>query len=181
MCIRDRGGRDHARRPRTGSDPLLGGLRVTEGDGLPAAEPGQRPPPARLDRATGVRRRGGARAGRMRYVWDSDAWADYLYWQTQDRRVVKRINELIKDIARGAAGDVLDQFVDPLDDPPVLGLPVQVIGPGVGVPDVPHPASSCSAPAPDSSRSIEASRRLALARRPPPAACSPRSSDWSPV
>ena len=39
----------------------------------------------------------------MRYVWDSDAWADYLYWQTQDRRVVKRINELIKDIARGAA------------------------------------------------------------------------------
>jgi hypothetical protein len=37
----------------------------------------------------------------MRYVWDSDAWADYLYWQTQDRRVVKRINELIKDIARG--------------------------------------------------------------------------------
>ena len=24
----------------------------------------------------------------MRYVWDQDAWADYLYWQTQDRRVV---------------------------------------------------------------------------------------------
>ena len=39
----------------------------------------------------------------MRYVWDQDAWADYLYWQTQDRRVVKRINDLLKDIARGAA------------------------------------------------------------------------------
>jgi len=40
----------------------------------------------------------------MRYVRGADAWADYLYWRTQDRRVVKRINDLIKDIARGAAG-----------------------------------------------------------------------------
>src|SRR5450756_34894 len=70
---------------------------------------------------------------------------------------------LVRGPTGGAAGDVLEQFVDPLDDASVLGLPVQVIGPGVGVPDVPHPASSCSAPAPDSSRSIEASRRLALA------------------
>ena len=47
----------------------------------------------------------------MRYVWDSDAWADYLYWQTQDRRVVKRINELIKDIARGAANGTPHEWI----------------------------------------------------------------------
>ena len=28
------------------------------------------------------------------------AWADYLYWQTQDKKTLKRINELIKDIER---------------------------------------------------------------------------------
>lgn len=41
----------------------------------------------------------------MRYVWDRDAWSDYLYWQGQDRRVLRRINELLRDIARGAADD----------------------------------------------------------------------------
>ena len=41
----------------------------------------------------------------MRYVWDQDTWSDYLYWQVQDRRVLKRINELLKDIARGAGQD----------------------------------------------------------------------------
>jgi toxin YoeB len=29
------------------------------------------------------------------------AWSDYLYWQTQDKKMVKRINALIKDIERG--------------------------------------------------------------------------------
>jgi toxin YoeB len=29
-----------------------------------------------------------------------DAWADYLYWQTQDKRILKRINSLIRDIQR---------------------------------------------------------------------------------
>ena len=24
--------------------------------------------------------------------WDYDAWEDYLYWQTQDKRILKRIN-----------------------------------------------------------------------------------------
>ncbi|MDD2567778.1 MAG: Txe/YoeB family addiction module toxin [Thiovulaceae bacterium] len=28
------------------------------------------------------------------------AWADYLYWQQQDKKVLKRINELIKEIQR---------------------------------------------------------------------------------
>ena len=32
--------------------------------------------------------------------WDSDAWEDYLYWQTQDKKTLKRINQLIKDMSR---------------------------------------------------------------------------------
>jgi toxin YoeB len=36
----------------------------------------------------------------VKYVWDQDAWADYVAWQTEDRRIVRRINELLKDIAR---------------------------------------------------------------------------------
>ena len=32
--------------------------------------------------------------------WDIDAWEDYTYWQTQDKKSLKRINQLIKDIGR---------------------------------------------------------------------------------
>lgn len=32
--------------------------------------------------------------------WDYDAWDEYLYWQTQDRKTLKRINQLVKDISR---------------------------------------------------------------------------------
>lgn len=32
--------------------------------------------------------------------WDFDAWEDYLYWQSQDKKMVKRINLLLKDIRR---------------------------------------------------------------------------------
>lgn len=32
--------------------------------------------------------------------WDSDAWGDYLYWQKQDKKTLKRINLLIQDICR---------------------------------------------------------------------------------
>ena len=35
-----------------------------------------------------------------RLVWAAEAWEDYLYWQTQDRRVLRRINLLIDDILR---------------------------------------------------------------------------------
>lgn len=27
--------------------------------------------------------------------WDFDAWEDYLYWQGQDKRMLKRINQLV--------------------------------------------------------------------------------------
>ena len=33
-------------------------------------------------------------------IWHNAAWADYLYWQTQDKKTLKRINQLIKDIER---------------------------------------------------------------------------------
>lgn len=36
----------------------------------------------------------------MKLVWFDKAWDDYLYWQTQDKRTLKRINALIKDIER---------------------------------------------------------------------------------
>jgi len=30
-----------------------------------------------------------------RLVWTAEAWADYLHWQEQDRKTLKRINKLI--------------------------------------------------------------------------------------
>lgn len=36
----------------------------------------------------------------MRLLWEDRAWADYLYWQTTDRKKLKKVNELIKDIQR---------------------------------------------------------------------------------
>lgn len=36
----------------------------------------------------------------MTLVWDEAAWEDYVWWQAEDRRTLKRINQLIKDIAR---------------------------------------------------------------------------------
>ncbi len=36
----------------------------------------------------------------MRISWEDRAWDDYLYWQKQDKKTLKRINALIKDIQR---------------------------------------------------------------------------------
>ena len=36
----------------------------------------------------------------MRLLWEDRAWDDYLYWQTQDKKTLKRINALIKDMQR---------------------------------------------------------------------------------
>lgn len=36
----------------------------------------------------------------MDLSWDKDAWEDYLYWQTTDKAVLRRINELIKESLR---------------------------------------------------------------------------------
>ena len=36
----------------------------------------------------------------MLLCWTDDAWADYLYWQSQDRKTLKRVNALIRDMQR---------------------------------------------------------------------------------
>ena len=33
-------------------------------------------------------------------IWTDTAWEDYLYWQTEDRKTLRRINQLIRDIER---------------------------------------------------------------------------------
>ena len=35
-----------------------------------------------------------------RIVWTIAAWEDYLYWQTQDRKTLRRVNQLIQDCLR---------------------------------------------------------------------------------
>lgn len=37
----------------------------------------------------------------MKKIWFNEAWEDYIYWQTQDKKIWKRINILLKDIERG--------------------------------------------------------------------------------
>ena len=36
----------------------------------------------------------------MKYVFSEPAWDDYLFWQRTDKKILKRINNLIKEIAR---------------------------------------------------------------------------------
>jgi len=36
----------------------------------------------------------------MRKLWQDEAWEEYLYWQTQDRKNLKKINKLLMDIDR---------------------------------------------------------------------------------
>ena len=36
----------------------------------------------------------------MHKNWHDEAWEDYIYWQTQDKKILKKINKLIKDIDR---------------------------------------------------------------------------------
>ena len=36
----------------------------------------------------------------MRKIWSDEAWEDYLYWQTQDKKTLKRINQLLQDVDR---------------------------------------------------------------------------------
>jgi Txe/YoeB family toxin of toxin-antitoxin system len=36
----------------------------------------------------------------MNKLWYDTAWADYLYWQAQDRKTLKRVNSLLRDIDR---------------------------------------------------------------------------------
>ena len=33
-------------------------------------------------------------------LWTKESWADYIYWQDQDRKTLKRINRLVTDTQR---------------------------------------------------------------------------------
>lgn len=53
----------------------------------------------------------------MRILWEENAWEEYCYWQMQDKKTLKRINVLIKDIQRvsfngiGETGAIKGEFV----------------------------------------------------------------------
>ncbi len=36
----------------------------------------------------------------MNKLWTDDAWEDYLYWSIQDKKTLKRINQILKDVDR---------------------------------------------------------------------------------
>lgn len=36
----------------------------------------------------------------MKKLWDDNAWDEYLYWQTQDKKTLKKINRLLIEIDR---------------------------------------------------------------------------------
>ena len=37
----------------------------------------------------------------MKLIWFEEAWEDYEYWQSVDKKTLKKINALVKDIERG--------------------------------------------------------------------------------
>ena len=36
----------------------------------------------------------------MKYIFVDESWEDYIYWQKTDKKIFKKINNLIKDISR---------------------------------------------------------------------------------
>jgi toxin YoeB len=36
----------------------------------------------------------------MKLIWSLSAWDDYLYWQKHDKKMLQRINRLLKEIVR---------------------------------------------------------------------------------
>lgn len=36
----------------------------------------------------------------MELSWDRDGWEDYLYWQKNDKKILRKINVLIEEILR---------------------------------------------------------------------------------
>ena len=36
----------------------------------------------------------------MKLIFATEAWEDYIYWQQNDKKILKRVNLLIKEIKR---------------------------------------------------------------------------------
>ena len=49
---------------------------------------------------------------KMNKRWSDSAWDDYLYWQSQDKKILKKINELIKDIERNGVAEGIGKPVE---------------------------------------------------------------------
>ena len=43
---------------------------------------------------------------KMKLLWDERAWDDYCYWQIQDKKTLKRINMILKDIQRNSFEEI---------------------------------------------------------------------------
>ena len=41
----------------------------------------------------------------MNKLWSDAAWEHYVYWQNQDKKTLKRINDLLKDIERNGVAN----------------------------------------------------------------------------
>ena len=39
----------------------------------------------------------------MKITFAEDGWSEYLYWQTQDKKVLRKINQLLQSIERDGA------------------------------------------------------------------------------
>ena len=39
-------------------------------------------------------------SGALNIMWTAEAWDDYVYWQGQDKKTLRRISQLIKEMQR---------------------------------------------------------------------------------
>jgi toxin YoeB len=42
----------------------------------------------------------------MKLIWFEEAWDDYVYWQNQDKKTIKRINQLLQDVKRNGYSSI---------------------------------------------------------------------------
>jgi Txe/YoeB family toxin of Txe-Axe toxin-antitoxin module len=47
----------------------------------------------------------------MQKLWTDEAWDDYLYWQSNDKKTLKRINQLINNLALKSEVVVLIRYL----------------------------------------------------------------------
>ena len=46
----------------------------------------------------------------MNKLWSDRGWDDYLYWQAEDKKTIKKINSLVKDIERNGVANGIGMF-----------------------------------------------------------------------
>lgn len=47
----------------------------------------------------------------MRKLWHDEAWEEYLYWQSQDKKTLKKINRLLTRLGHGMGQYPIDKTV----------------------------------------------------------------------